>query len=358
MPIKARFDLAFDGFQLQADLNLPSKGVTTLFGPSGSGKSTLLRCIAGLESSQRGFMQVGETVWQDDNKQLFVPTHQRSLGYVFQEARLFAHLTVEKNLLYGLQRLAETDRQIDWDQVVEMLDISHLLQRKPQKLSGGEQQRISIGRALLSSPKVLLMDEPLAALDHARKQEVLPFIRKLHDELAIPVIYVSHSLQEVVQITDTLVLMSNGKIKATGPITELTSQLNLGHYLGDMSGSVIETTVADHEVEFSLSRLQFSGGDIYVPQQASKVGEKQRVHILSRNVGIALEKPQATTSFLNILEAKVLEVGKPDPENHTVSVKLDVGVPLLACISRKSLHTLRLQEGMVCYALIKAVSLA
>ncbi len=356
--LQARFGLSFEGFDLEAELDVPVGGVTTLFGPSGSGKSTLLRCLAGLERSQMGFMQLGETVWQDDSKNIFQPTQQRALGYVFQEPRLFNHLTVRGNLEYGFKRTPVSERRLGMEQVVALLALDHLLERKPQHLSLGEQQRVAIGRALLASPKLLLMDEPLASLDIARKREVLPFIRKLHDELDIPVVYVSHSLQEVLQITDTIVLMRDGKTVASGPLTELCSELELSQYLGDMSGSVLETTVAAHEVEFALSRLAFNGGQLYVPLQNCDVGHGLRVHVLARNVGIALEKPQMTTSFLNILEASVIEVSVPQIDKHSVQLKLDVGVPLLANISRKSLHTLRIEPGQKVYALIKAVSLA
>lgn len=358
MRIKADFDITFAGFHLDVNLDVPAKGVTTLFGPSGAGKSTVLRCLAGLERSASGYMQIGDVVWQDEQNNYFMEAHQRSIGYVFQEPRLFGHLTVQKNLEYGYKRTPEKARRVDRDQVIDMLDINRLMQRKPHKLSGGEQQRVAIGRALLASPKLLLMDEPLASLDNARKKEVLPFIRKLHDELDIPVIYVSHSLQEVLQITDTMVFMQAGENVATGPITSLCSELGLSHYLGDMSGSVIETTVETHEEMFGLSRLNFPGGELYVPQQSLAIGAHQRVHILARNVGIALQKPQITTSFLNVMEAAVVEVTVPDNRSHAVQIKLDVGVPLLANISRKSLHTLRLESGQKCYALIKAVSLA
>jgi len=356
--IQARFDIAYEGFHLKTDLDLPAKGVTTLFGPSGSGKSTVLRCIAGLERSPTGNMIIGKEVWQDETNNCFVPTPQRSLGYVLQEPLLFSHLTVQQNLEYGYKRTPQSERRIEWRHVIEMLDIGHLLQRVPHKLSGGEQQRVSIGRALLASPKLLLMDEPLASLDIARKREVLPFIRRLHDALEIPVIYVSHSLHEVLQITDTLVLMRSGRNIASGPMIELCSDLALSQYLGDMSGSVIEATVDAHDKAYRLTCLRFQGGEILVPQQSLSIGEPQRVHILARNVGIALQKPQVATSFLNILKATVMDVATPDSGSHAVQVKLDVGVPLLACISLKSLHVLKLRPGLQCYALIKAVSLA
>ena len=358
MPIKAQFDVTFESFNLNVSLDLPVKGVITLFGPSGSGKSTLLRCISGLERSPNGYMRVADEVWQDEGNHIFRPSYKRPLGYVFQEPRLFRHLNVQKNLEYGYKRTPQNERRIEWQQVIDMLDIGHLLQRRPHKLSGGEQQRVSIGRALLASPELILMDEPLASLDIVRKQEVLPFIRKLHDELDIPVIYVSHSLDEVLQITDTMVLLREGQIVAIGPITELCSELELSQYLGDMSGSVIDTTIEAHEEAFGLTRLSFQGGEIYVPRLPFPTGHQQRVHILARNVGIALQKPNDSTSFLNIFKATVIDVAVPEINSHAVQIKLDVGVPLLVSISRKSLHALKLKVGQSCYAMIKAVSLA
>lgn len=356
--LEARFHLNFNEFTLDVDITVPTKGVTALFGPSGSGKSTVLRCLAGLERSPTGHMKLGDDFWQDESSNLFIPTHQRPIGYVFQEPRLFNHLSVRSNLEFGYKRTPIEERHLEWDHVIELLDIAHLLDRHPQKLSLGEQQRVAIGRALLASPKVLLMDEPLASLDLKRKREVLPFIRKLHDELDIPVVYVSHSLQEILQITDTLVLMSHGKNVATGTIAELCGELQLTEYLGDMAGAVIETSVADHEEEFGLSRLAFGGGEIYVPLQTAAVGDTLRVHVLAKNVGIALDKPDVATSILNVIKATVVEVDVPEIDKHAVKVKLDIGVPLLASISRKSLHTLRLQPGQEVYALVKAVSLA
>ena len=357
MQIKLDVRVSLGAFNLAVVLDLPLNGVITLFGPSGAGKSTLLRCIAGLERAGRGYVQVGDEVWRDDAAGTFLPTHARSLAYVFQEPRLFSHLPVEKNLAYGYQRTPQAARYLDWDKIIDLLDLGHLLHRRPHHLSGGEKQRVAIGRALLASPKLLLMDEPLASLDQARKQEVLPFIRKLHDELDVPIIYVSHSLSEVLQITDTMVFMQQGKNIATGSLMSLCSQLELVDYLGDMSGAVIETTVAEHDDEFGLTRLHFAGQDLYVPLQHLAIGQKQRVHVLARNVGIALEAPQVTTSFLNIYQAKVIEIAQPNMTTHSVQLKLDIGVPVVASISRKSLHALQLSPGQTCYVLIKAVSL-
>lgn len=219
----ARFDLARPEFRLQAQLDLPAQGVTAVFGRSGSGKTTLLRCLAGLERSPAGFMSMGGTVWQDEEQGAFIPVYRRAIGLVFQEPRLFSHLNVHANLHYGLKRTPQQERYISNEQVIDILGISHLMDRRPYQLSLGEQQRIAIGRALLASPRLLLMDEPLASLDRSRKQEILPFIQRLCAELKIPVVYVSHSVQEILQLADTLVLMNEGAAIAVGPIQEIFS---------------------------------------------------------------------------------------------------------------------------------------
>ena len=206
--IRARFRLDYSGFSLDVDLDLPGRGVTALFGPSGSGKTTLLRAIAGLEHAPGGALAVNGDVWQDTVR--FVPTHKRSLGYVFQEASLFPHLSVQGNLQYGQKRVPVAQRRVSLDQAIALLDIGHLLDRKPARLSGGERQRIGIARALATSPRLLLMDEPLAALDHARKQEILPYLERLHDELDIPVLYVSHAPDEVARLADHIVGVARG----------------------------------------------------------------------------------------------------------------------------------------------------
>lgn len=355
MAIKLALDLNYGNFSIAVDLSLPEKSITTLFGPSGAGKSTLLRCIAGLERANNGYIQIADDVWQDEKQGYFRPTSKRSLGYIFQEPRLFSHLSVQKNLEYGYNRIPKAERRVQWHDVIDVLDIAHLLQRKPSRLSGGEQQRVAIGRALLTSPKLLLMDEPLAALDPSRKQEVLPFIRQLHDLLEIPIIYVSHSLAEVLQITDEMVLLDNGSKVASGTLPKLFSNMALSRYLGDMSGSILETTVTSYDKLFSLNHLTFEGGVLQIPGEARETGSLLRIQILARHVGIALKKPEMS-SFLNILPAKIIAIDASNETAHTVQLTLDVGVPLLANISKKSLHDLALKTNDPCYALIKAVS--
>jgi molybdate transport system ATP-binding protein len=225
-PIHARFDLDYSEFRLAVDLVLPGSGVTVLFGHSGSGKTTLLRCIAGLQQAAKGFLQINGEVWHDSERGVFLPTHKRSLGYVFQEANLFPHLSVKGNLQFGLKRTGQTGA--DLTHILELLGIVHLLDRMPDRLSGGERQRVAIARALALNPKVLLMDEPLAALDFKRKQEILPFLERLHRELHIPLLYVTHSQQEVAQLADQLVILDEGRVLASGPLSErkITSVLS------------------------------------------------------------------------------------------------------------------------------------
>jgi molybdate transport system ATP-binding protein len=213
--IRARFRLPYPAFTLDVDVDLPGGGITAVFGRSGSGKTTLLRCIAGLEPTADGLLTVNGETWQDGARRL--PVHRRSLGYVFQEARLFPHLSVAANLDFGRRRIAERERRVSLTQAVELLGIAHLLERRPERLSGGERQRVAIARALATSPRLLLMDEPLAALDHARKQEILPYLERLHDELEIPVLYVSHSPDEVARLADQIVVMDDGPRRRAGP---------------------------------------------------------------------------------------------------------------------------------------------
>ena len=222
MSIAARFQLAWPGFSLDVDLRVPATGVTALYGPSGSGKTTLLRCVAGLERAASGFLAIGDEIWQDQTR--FVPTHQRALGYVFQDAALFPHLSVQENLEFGLRRIAAGERRVSLDEAVDLLGIRPLLSRRPGRLSGGERQRVAIARALAVSPRLLLLDEPLAALDLARKREILPYLQRLHETLQIPVLYVTHSPDEVARLADHLVVLEQGRVLADLPVQQFFDQ--------------------------------------------------------------------------------------------------------------------------------------
>ncbi|MDH3257196.1 MAG: molybdenum ABC transporter ATP-binding protein [Nitrospinota bacterium] len=356
--ILSRFRVEYKQFRLDTDLEFPDEGVTVIFGRSGSGKTTLLRCLAGLERSPTGHMKFGGQVWQDASHNIFLPVHRRPIGMVFQEARLFPHLTVRDNLNYGYRRIAPEQRKITFGQVTDLMDLGSLLERRPQKLSGGEQQRVAIGRALLTSPQLLLMDEPLANLDTQRKQDILPFLMRLRQEMKLPIVYVTHSLSEVLQLVDTLVLLKDGKSAASGPANEVLSRLDLAGTTGPSTvGSVLTTTVVAHETEFGLTRVQFRDRSLYIPEQPLEVGSSLRVHLLAQDISIALGKPETPTSVLNMLPATILEIGPTDPKRSSVNIKLDAGEPILATITRKSLAHLQLKPGMQVYANVKAVKM-
>ncbi len=357
--LAASFDLALPSFHLQINIDVPAEGIIAVFGPSGCGKTTFLRCLAGLERASTGSMALGKHRWQDESQGVFVPLSQRPIGYVFQEPRLFPHLNVRANLQYGWKRTAESVRRITLDQVVQVLDIERLLERRPTSLSGGEQQRVAIGRALLTSPKLLLMDEPLSSLDLQRKREILPFIQRLDAEFHIPIVYVSHDLYEIVELAKTVVLLKKGRVMEVGPIEDVFSKLNIRHLIPEnYLGALIDTTVAEQDQEFNLTKLTFTGGHLHVPHQHQDIGKPLRVQILAKDVSIISSPPSFQTSVLNLLEATVVEIGEVNTEHPFVDIKLDIGCPLLATITRKSLATLKLHPGQRVYAQIKAVALS
>ncbi len=354
--IAAKFNASLGSFSLNVDLQLPGRGVIALFGHSGSGKTTLLRAIAGLERFA-GELQVNGEVWQADKQ--FLPVHQRPIGYVFQEASLFPHLSVEENLDFGLRRIPPSAQQIKREQVIEWLGIGHLLSRGVQRLSGGERQRVAIGRALLTSPKLLLMDEPLSALDEASKQDILPYLERLHDELAIPVLYVSHSIAEVSRLADYIVQMEGGRVVDQGTAVELLSSLHQHFVPGEEPGAIIEAEIAEHDEHHHLTTLGLPGGlKILAPRLAAAIGSRARVRIPAREVSIALSVPQGT-SILNILPAKVIDHTEGDPGRVLVQLCLEGSeTRLLSRISRYSWERLGLHEGMAVQAQIKSMSLA
>jgi len=354
--IDAQFCAQLGEFSLDVDLHLPGRGVIALFGHSGSGKTTVLRSIAGLEHF-RGRLEVNGEIWQDG--QTFLPVHRRPIGYVFQEASLFPHLDVRQNLAFGLKRIPAAERQLKMEQVVEWLGIGHLLSRKPQRLSGGERQRVAIARALLTSPRMLLMDEPLSALDSNSKADILPYLERLHDELSIPVIYVSHSPDEVARLADYLVLMEKGRVTAAGPIAELMTRLDLSIAREREAESILETVVMAHQPEYHLSQLAFPGGTVNTRMVSAPVGSPQRVRIHARDVSIALN-PHSDSSILNILPATILEFAPLTEWQMLVRLGLgaDASTPLLARITRRSAEHLELAPGKQVYAQVKSVVLA
>ena len=354
--LEAKFKMDYPGFNLDVEMSLPSKGVTVVFGPSGSGKTTLLRCLSGLEKAPSGYLKIANHVWQDEES--FIPVQDRKIGFVFQESRLFPHMNIQDNLLYGYQRTLPDERNLQFDEVAQVLNLETLLKRRPQKLSGGERQRVAIGRALLTSPKLLLMDEPLASLDMQLKAEIIPFIKKIESEFKTPIVYVTHSMNEVLQLVDTMVILKDGKVENIGSVEEVFSDVRMREAVGDEQlGAVLKTEVLEHDKEFGLTKLDFMGQVLHVPRQHISVGQNLRVHIHSKDVILSTLPPAGATSVLNILRAKVEKVGELDPQGYSVDIELDAGRPILATITRKSLDKLNLQSGQRIYAHIKAIKM-
>lgn len=353
--IHARFRVDRNDFAVDVDLTLPGSGVTALFGPSGSGKTTCLRAMAGLERAAEGLFALGDMVWQDESRGYFVPAHKRALGMVFQEASLFPHLSVRGNMEFGQKRASTAGKQFALPEFAELLAISHLLERMPAQLSGGERQRVAIARALLAAPRILLMDEPLAGLDHRRKLEILPYLERLHRELAIPVIYVSHAPDEVARLADHLVLLNDGKVIASGPLNSVLSRIDLPATFADDAGIVVEAIVAEHEAD-DLTRLEFPGGHIHVSRRGESPGTRLRCRILARDVSLALV-PQTQSSILNCVNALVVDLATTNTPGQ-ILVRLDVaGAPLLARITKRSANRLDIRPGLALRAQIKSVAL-
>ncbi|MCX7082442.1 MAG: molybdenum ABC transporter ATP-binding protein [Methylococcales bacterium] len=353
--ITARFKLDYQAFHLDVDLSLPNSGITVLFGESGSGKTTFLRCIAGLERAPQAYLEVNQQVWQDSTSGLFLPTYRRALGYVFQDAQLFPHLTVADNLAFGLKRIKNNVGTTDLKTVVELLGIGALLKRLPERLSGGERQRVAIARALVLNPDILLMDEPLASLDAKRKQEIMPFLKRLHQELTIPMLYVTHDQQEVAQLADTLIILSNGEVQAFGAIEEMQNRVDISLAQERDAATVWQATIAEHESNYHLTRVDFLGGSISLPTIAANIGTPLRIQIYARDVSITLE-PSMASSILNVLAATITDI--TDDNQGRSSISLQIGnQTLLAHITHKSAVLLKLQLGMKVYAQIKGISI-
>jgi molybdate transport system ATP-binding protein len=342
-------------FELNARFTAASNGVTALFGRSGSGKSTIVNAIAGLVRPDHGHIAIAGHTLFDSTTGIDRAVAERGLGYVFQEGRLFPHMSVERNLLYGRRPGASEHPTLA--ETVALLGLGPLLSRKPNSLSGGERQRVAIGRALLASPRILLMDEPLASLDGARRAEILPYLADLRRSLDIPIIYVSHQMDEIIQLADTMVLVDAGKVVASGPVETLTSRLDLAPLTGGRdAGAVLACAIAEHDPRFGLTRLSFSGGSLWVAALDRSSGETVRVRIGARDVALALAPP-SEISMLNVIEARISEIGAPD--GAQVDVGLRAGEDALwARLTRRSLSDLGLQPGMTVHALIKAVSIA
>jgi molybdate transport system ATP-binding protein len=348
--------LNYAEFRAELELSFPGHGVTAIYGDSGAGKTTCLRLLAGLARG-RGALRVLGEVWQDDAQGIFLPSDRRSVGYVFQEPSLFEHLDVRKNLSYGEKRRRIETASLSLNAVSELLNLDRLLDRSTRHLSGGERQRVAIARALLSGPRLLLMDEPLSALDARHKAEFMPYLARLRDELSLPIVYVSHALDEVTRLADELVLLEAGRVLASGPLHELLGRLDLPLSHADDASAVIEAIVAEHDERDQLTRVEFDGGSLWLSRVQHPLGTRLRTRILARDVSLAQNLP-GPSSILNILPSRVLEISEHSADR--VNVRLAVGngnVQLLARVTRRSQRALELRADASIFAQVKSVAL-
>lgn len=357
--IRARFLRHFTAggknvFTLNVDLELPGQGVSAIFGPSGSGKTTFLRCIAGLEKPEQGYLNVNGQCWQDEKK--FLATHRRPLGYVFQEASLFPHLSAAGNLAYAVKRSSVQPDIKFYDRVVATLGIENILQRYPAQLSGGERQRVAIARSLLVQPRILLMDEPLASLDNARKREILPYLDSLHANFDIPIVYVSHSVNEVARLADTITVLDEGAVVSRGKFNEVFSRIDSSLDFEEEAGAVIQAQVAEKSERWHLTRAVFDGGELWLRDSGEAVGQTLRIRILAKDVSLALVAHD-DTSILNRLQAEITEISA-DRDEAMILVRLKTGAEyLLARVTRRSQEYLQLKQGKKLWAQIKSVAI-
>lgn len=353
MSLEIQLSLVHGAFNLEVDQNFPTQGVSAIYGPSGSGKTTLLRAIAGLQKSSQGKVVFNDQVWQSDSE--FLATHRRQLAYVFQEPSLFEHLSVRGNIEYGFKRVPDAERVISPEHAIQELGLQSLLNRDPHTLSGGEKQRVAIARAVCSNPKLLLMDEPLSALDQNSKQEILPMIVSLRQHFEIPIIYVSHALNEVARLADHLILMQRGRVLASGDIQSMLTKLDLSLAQGADAESLINAVVAEHDDEFGLTYLDSPLGRFSVLKRSRPLGEKVRILIAARDVSITLER-QAGTSILNIFQAQVDQIEAAGAAQATVRL-ISNNVPVLARLTKKSAALMNLKVGDSVYLQAKSVAI-
>ena len=349
-------------FELDVNLHLPEQGITAIFGPSGSGKTSLLRAVAGLEKIQQGLIQVGSHIWQDTQHNICWPTWQRPLGYVFQESSLLPHLNVQHNLNFGLKRAlkssssARLDATKSLQESIELLGIEALLQRMPHELSGGERQRVAIARAIAMQPRLLLMDEPLASLDAARRQEIFPWLARLRDDLKIPMLYVTHASEEVVRLADHLVVLDKGRVKAQGPVSAVLTQIVNPVMVGEDAGALLTGCIGAVDSKWHLSRVDFQGGSVWMRDAGLHIGKAVRLRILARDVSLATSEPQ-NTSIQNQLRCSIQSI-TPDAHPSQVMVVLKCGAEeVLARVTRRAVDELALQVGMPVWAQVKSVAL-
>jgi molybdate transport system ATP-binding protein len=353
--LKVRAVKRRDGFTLNAEFAAPTPGVVALFGRSGCGKTTTVNIICGLLAADEGLVELDGMVLEDTAAGISVPTERRSVGYVFQDARLFPHFSVLRNLRYGLTRAPAGKHTIGFDQVVALLGLGPLLQRRPNHLSGGESQRVSLGRALLAQPRLLLLDEPLASIDAARREEVLPYLELLRDNLSIPMVYVSHQFDEVLRLATHVVVMDAGRVLAQGSLNEVSLLPALRSIVGpDSVGAVLDGVVTRVDHECRMADLQVGAGGLNVSVRDVRIGERVRVQLLARDIILATAAPTGL-SVRNELRGRVVEVAAD--EDDAVLVKVDVGGSIvLARVTQSAVAALSLRVGMGVWVLVKAVS--
>jgi molybdate transport system ATP-binding protein len=353
--LRLRLGLRRPAFELALDLTLPGRGISVLFGPSGCGKTSVLRCVAGLEPQARGLVRIGSEVWQDDEAGLRRPTWRRDLGYVFQEASLFEHLDVRRNLEYGLRRGAGSGAGAALQAAIELLGIAALLDRRVGALSGGERQRVAIARALATQPRLLLLDEPMAALDHARRQDILPWLERLRDELRIPMLYVTHAAEEVARLADQLVVLEAGRVRAVGAVAEVLADVQGPVVVGDDAGALLRARVIERDERWHLVRAAFEGGSFWVRDGGHAIGQAVRLRVLARDVSVQLQPPEQT-SIQNHLPAIVQSITESADPSQAL-VRLSCGdSALLARLTRRAVHALQLAPGAQVWAQVKAVA--
>jgi molybdate transport system ATP-binding protein len=349
--VQLQYEVEHKGFKLDVAVEIPLQGITGIYGPSGAGKTTLLRCIAGLQQATTGSLRVGGERWQGNG--IFLPVHERQIGYVFQEPRLFAHLRVKENIEYGRLR-SKSNRGPALDVIVNLLGLDQLLQRWPHQLSGGEAQRVAIARALLRAPRFVLMDEPLASLDVARKNEILPFLDRLHAELSTPIIYVSHSIEEICRLCDHLIILDQGQLRASGELQSVLVRLDIPTLAGDEAGSVIGGEIADYDAKYDLTLVSFSSAQLWLPGKLGTNSDRLRLRIRASDISLSRDRP-TRSSILNLLEVVIEDI--QDTRGPTQLVRIAAGQErLIARITRRSREELSLQPGDTVIAQVKSAA--
>ena len=346
---------AFGSFRLETQFEVEEGSITAIFGKSGAGKTSTINAIAGLTRPDVGVIQIGNTTLFDQNLRINLPIYKRQIGYVFQDDRLFPHMTVRNNLIYGTPKNRDVANSLNLTDITGLLELAPLLERRPRTLSGGEKQRVAIGRALLSNPKLLLMDEPLASIDVQHRFEILPFIQRVREKTGITIIYVTHALEEVIFIADQIILLSEGRVTAQGTVEEIMSRLDLHPMTSRFdAGAVISAIYSGYDREFDLGELSFDGGTLRIAGLNAEIGIHLRAHIRARDVSLMLDKPK-DTSVLNVFKGELIEIRHED--GPQLDLLINIGTPLIARITRKSLNDLNLDIGSKVYVMIKAVAI-